>query len=103
MQFHHVGIPTSDKKDFDTYLDDAKLHITDAEKSPFKVEWLGFEEGSPMPELLKTTPHVAFMVEDLNAEIEGKDILIEPFEPMPGLRCAFIIHDGAPIELMQNV
>ncbi len=102
MQFHHVGIPTAEKKDFAGYLEGGKVHYSDCENSPFKVEWLGFDEDSPMPELLKTTPHVAFLVDDLAAELEGKEILLEPFEPFPGLRCAFIIHDGAPIELMQK-
>ena len=101
MKFHHVGIPTTEKHDHEVYLEDAKLYVTDIDQSPYRVEWLRFEEGSPMPELLKTTSHVAFVVEDLEKALEGKEILMQPFTPMEGLTVAFIISDGAPVELMQ--
>ena len=48
-------------------------------------------------------PHVAFEVGDLEAELEGKEILIEPNSPSPGVRVAFIVHNGAPVEFLQYV
>lgn len=54
-----------------------------------------------MPEVLKTTAHVAYEVGDLDAALEGESILMEPFEPLDGVRVAFILDDEAPIELMQ--
>ena len=54
-----------------------------------------------LPELVRTTPHVAFEVEDLEAELEGKEVLIAPNSPSPGVRVAFIVDNGAPIELME--
>ncbi len=102
-EFHHIGIPTDTQRDGEAYLEAAKLHVTDADACPYKIEWLRFEPGSPLPEALKTTPHVAFMVDDLAKELEGRHVLVEPFEPMDGLRVAFILHDGAPVEFMQSV
>jgi len=101
MEFHHVGLPTHRKRPGETYLAEARLHITDAEASPYGIEWLRFEPDSPLPEILKTTAHVAFKVDDVEAAIAGKDVLIEPFEPMPGIRAAFILADGAPVEFME--
>jgi len=101
VEFHHVGIPTQTKRDGETYLEAGKVYVTDAESSPYSIEWLRFEPDSPMPEPLKTTAHVAFAVDDLAAALEGKDVLIEPFAPMEGLKVAFILHDGAPVEFMQ--
>ncbi len=98
---HHVGIPSSEQHDDETYLADAKLYITDASTSPNKIEWLRFEPGSPMPELLQSMPHIAYTVEDLKAAMEGKTVPLEPFTPMPGVTVAFIIEEGAPIELME--
>lgn len=103
QEFNHVGIPTTFKREGETYLEDAKLYITDFENHPYKIEWLRFEEGSPMPEILKTTAHVAYMVDDLETAMKGKQTLLEPFEPMEGLRVAFILDDGAPVEFMQQV
>ena len=101
--FSHIGIPTTFKRDGEIYLKDAKLFVTDFNASEYKIEWLRFEEDSPMPELLKTTAHVAYMVDDLDAAMAGKQTLIAPFEPMEGLRVAFILEDGAPIEFMQQI
>jgi hypothetical protein len=100
-KLHHIGIPTQDKHENETYLADAKLYITDVAASSNKIEWLRFEDGTPMPQVLQTLPHIAYEVGDLEAEIAGKDILLEPFSPMEGVTVAFIIEEGAPIELMQ--
>jgi hypothetical protein len=53
-----------------------------------------------MPELVRTVPHVAFEVDDLEAEMAGHEVLIAPNSPSPGLTVAFIVDDGAPVELM---
>lgn len=102
MEFHHIGIPTETQRDGETYLEEAGLFVTDAATCPYRIEWLRFEPDSPMPEPLKTTPHVAFVVDDMAAVLEGKDVLIEPFDPMEGLTVAFIMHDGAPVEFMTS-
>ena len=101
MKFHHIGIPTTVKRENEIHLEEAKLFVTPIEASPYHIEWLRFEEGSPMPELLQTTAHVAFVVEDIAAAMEGQEVLMKPFSPMEGLTVAFIISDGAPVELMQ--
>jgi hypothetical protein len=60
-----------------------------------------FEPDSPLPELVRTVPHVAFVVDDLDAAIAGRQLLIAPNRPSPGVRVAFIVDDGAPIEFLQ--
>ena len=97
----HIGIPTKIVQDNENYMEGAKLFVTDYANSANKIEWLRFEEDSEFPELIQTTAHIAYQVEDLQAEMEGKTILIEPFSPKDGLTIAFIEEEGAPIELMQ--
>jgi hypothetical protein len=46
-------------------------------------------------------PHVAFEVEDLEAALEGREVPIEPTSPSPGVLVAFVVDNGAPVELMQ--
>lgn len=99
--FHHIGIPTTSPRPGETHLEEARLHVTDPESSGHRIEWLRFEDGSPLPEVLKTTAHIAFVVEDLEAALEGQELLLEPFTPVEGVRVAFILDDGAPIEFMQ--
>jgi len=59
-------------------------------ESLYGVEWMRFEPGSPLPELVKTVPHVAFVVDDLRAAIDGKNVLIKPNSPTDGVTVAFI-------------
>lgn len=98
---HHIGIPTQTRQDGESYAEDLKLYVTDASKSPNKIEWLRFEDDSPMPEILQTLPHIAYTVDDIAAEMEGRKVLMEPFDPMEGITVAFVIEEGAPIELMK--
>ncbi|PCI33667.1 MAG: hypothetical protein COB60_07485 [Flavobacteriaceae bacterium] len=99
-KFDHVGIPTTVVQANENYMEGAKLFITDYANSPNRIEWLRFESGSEFPELIQTTAHIAYQVSDLQAEMEGKKVLIEPFSPKEGLTIAFVEEEGAPIELM---
>jgi len=60
-----------------------------------------FDPDCPLPELVKTIPHIAFEVDNLVEAINGKEILIEPNSPSEGVMVAFIVEDGAPFELME--
>jgi hypothetical protein len=37
----------------------------------------------------------------LDEALKGREILIAPTEPSVGVRVAFILDDGAPVELLQ--
>jgi hypothetical protein len=43
---------------------------------------------------------VAFEVDDLERELEGRSVIIAPNSPSAGVRVAFIEDNGAPIELL---
>lgn len=101
LKYHHIGIPTDVAREGESYLEKFKMYASGYEASPYGVEWLRFEPDSPLPELVKTVAHVAFVVEDLAAAIAGKQVLIEPNSPSEGLTVAFIVDNGAPVELMQ--
>jgi hypothetical protein len=60
-----------------------------------------YEPDAPFPELVKTVPHIAFEVDDLSKELEGKEILIAPNSPSKGVLVAFIVDNGAPVEFLQ--
>jgi hypothetical protein len=44
---------------------------------------------------------IAFAVDDLDEALKGREILIAPTEPAVGVRVAFILDDGAPVELLE--
>jgi len=100
-KYHHLGIPSDIKREGETFLEEHKIYVSGFETSPYGVEWMRFEPDSSLPELVKTVPHVAFEVEDLATELQGKEILIEPNSPSVGVTVAFIVDNGAPIEFIQ--
>lgn len=101
LRYHHLGIPTSEPRSDERYLPEFGMHVSGYEASPFRIEWMRFEDDSPLPELVQQVPHVAFEVDDLEAALEGRDVLIPPNSPSPGVLVAFVIANGAPVELMQ--
>jgi catechol 2,3-dioxygenase-like lactoylglutathione lyase family enzyme len=100
-RYNHIGIPTDAPRSGETYLERYGFHCTDHERNPFGIQWMRYDPASPLPYLVRTLPHVAFEVDDLAAELVGRQVLIEPNSPSDGVVVAFIVEDGAPVELMQ--
>jgi hypothetical protein len=100
-EFHHLGIPTEIEREGEVYLEEFKMYVSGFETSPYGIEWMRFEPDCTLPQLVKTLPHLAFKVDDLRAELEGKEVLIEPNSPSPGLTVAFIVDNGAPVEFLE--
>ncbi len=98
-RYHHIGIPTTEAKSGETHLKHLKLFVVSHEKSEFGVEWMRFEADAAVPDLVRQVPHVAFEVADLASELAGREILIPPNSPSDGVRVAFIVQNGGPIEL----
>lgn len=102
-KYHHLGIPTDVRRENEKYLSQFKFFVSGFETSPFGIEWMRFEEGSPIHELVQTVPHIAFEVGDLDYELANHafNVITEPNPPSDGVRVAMIEHNGAPIELIE--
>ena len=100
-RYHHIGIPTTVQQAGEVYLDRFDVHCTDDENSAFGIQWMRYGPRCDLPELVKTVAHVAFDVDDLDAEMAGHEVLIAPNSPSAGVIVAFIVESGAPVELLQ--
>ena len=100
-RYHHIGIPTMESKPGETHLKHLRLFVVSHQKSEFGVEWMRFEADAAVPDLVRRVAHVAFEVTDLSSELAGREILIPPNSPSDGVRVAFIVENGAPIELLE--
>jgi hypothetical protein len=100
-RYHHLGIPTTEEREGEVHLKHLKVYVSGYKHSPYHIEWMRYEPDAPYPQLVKTIPHVAFEVDDLEQELEGKKVIIAPNSPRPGVTVAFIVDNGAPIELLQ--
>ena len=77
------------------------MYVSGYGKNAYGIEWMRFDDDADFPEIVKTLPHVAFEVDDLEQAIKGKNVIIQPNSPSAGVIVAFIEDNGAPIELMQ--
>ena len=73
-----MGIPTNTSRPGEVYLEEYGMHVSGFETSPFGVEWMRFEPGSPVSELIRTVPHIAFEVDNLEAALEGAWLRLGP-------------------------
>jgi hypothetical protein len=102
-RYHHLGIPVSEPVEDERYLPQFGFYVSGFENSPFGIEWMRFEPGSPVNDLIQRVPHLAFEVDDLDHELEIRDfeIITAPNSPGEGTRVAMIKHNGAPVELIE--
>ncbi len=101
MKFNHIGIPTNERFEGEIDLPHLKMTVSDHQSNPFGIQWQRYWNDAPYPELVRTIPHVAFEVEDLEEALKDQKVIIEPNSPSKGVRVAFIEVSGAPVELLQ--
>ena len=100
-RYHHIGIPTTEPRPDERLIKHYATYVSGFDTSNYGVEWMRFEADAPVPDLVRTVPHVAFEVDDLAAEIAGREVLIPPNSPSAGVRVAFIVENGAPVEFLE--
>lgn len=99
--FHHVGIPSQEVRPDERYSPTAKMFTAD-HSGQFKIQWHRFEADSPLHPLIRTQPHLAFQVDDLQAAIAGEQLILGPYQPIDGYFVAMINDNGMPVELIQT-
>jgi hypothetical protein len=100
--FHHLGIPTTERKPRERFSEVFGMYTSDSACKALRIQWHRFESGSPLHPLIRTVPHVALKVADLDRAIAGCSILLGPYEPIPDFRVAFIEDGGVPVELVET-
>jgi len=102
LEFDHVGMITDQKKDDENWVEQTRVWVTSPRKHPYNIEWLRYEPDTPVTGPLRTQPHVAFKVKDLEPHIKGQNVILGPMQVADFLKIAFIqTPDGAVVEFMQ--
>ncbi|MGB7981347.1 MAG: hypothetical protein WCF36_11220 [Candidatus Nanopelagicales bacterium] len=99
-QYHHIGIPTSVQRPNEGYMADVKLFVTDPSQSEQNIEWCRFEEGSPLSPMIQNEAHIAYLVDDVEAAMQGKQVVQAPWDANPTTRVGFVVEDGQLVELL---
>ncbi len=100
-KYHHLGIPTDIPRPDEIHLKEYGMHVSGFKTSPFGIEWMRFDEDSPISKLTRTVPHIAFEVDNIESALAAVNCESEISSPSEGVRVAMIIHNGAPIELIE--
>lgn len=101
-KYHHMGIPTRERKEGEIYHEEMKFSSTPFLNNEYRIQWHRFDDDCELPEALKSHPHVAFKVDSIEEEIEGKKVILGPYEPIPGYKVAIIEFEGIPIEFIET-
>jgi len=100
-RYHHIGIPTTVPHPDERYLPHLRMFVRGFNTSPFGIEWMRFEPNCKVDNLIRTQPHIAFEVGNIEEALAGYTQLGKISRPSPGVRSAMIVHDGAPVELIE--
>ncbi len=101
LKYHHLGIPVNAPQKGEVYLKDYKAYHVGFETSEFGIELMRYDDDCPLPEIVRTKPHVAFEVDDIFEAVKGRNVIIEPNSPSEGCIVAFIEENGYPVEFIQ--
>ena len=102
IELDHIGIVSTEKRNKEKFADAMKVWITDPRDNPFKIEWLRFEEDSPIKGPVREKNHIAYRVYDLDVASKGLKVLMESFKAENYLKIGFYEYeDGTVLELMQ--
>lgn len=102
-RFHHVGLTTHEPQPNEDYVPPSKCWVTDPRQTEMSIEWLRYAEDSPVSKEFQASPHIAYAVDELEPHLEGKEIILAPFdvgEP-PFATVAFTKEAGLFIEYMK--
>src|SRR5258708_7452274 len=78
--FDHIGLVTDEQKAGESWVEATRVWVTSPREHPHNIEWLRFEPDTPVTGPLRTEPHVAYRVPDVNAAIEGHAVRSGPVD-----------------------
>ncbi|MCH9812147.1 hypothetical protein K0U07_05250, partial [bacterium] len=101
-RYHHICLIAKEAMEGEYFVEEWQVSLTPHDKSEYHIQWCRYHEGCVFPKLIQEQAHVAFIVDSLEEELQGKKILYGPFTPIDGWTVAFIEECGAPVELIET-
>jgi len=77
-RYHHIGIPTDKVIEGERYIPQYKFYVSGFGTSPYGIEWMRFENDSPINDLIKLVPHIAFEVMTWILNFQGEISIFLP-------------------------
>lgn len=102
MKFVHIGVPTTEIQEGETYLEPLKVFVTNPDDHEYKFEYLRYESGTPLPLEMQHQPHIAIKVDSIEAEKKKMDRVIFDTFDAGDINIAFAMKDGVIFELIED-
>lgn len=103
IQFHHIGLLTEEPHPGEIAYPSMKLWATSPDANPNRAEWIRLAPDSPYRDTpFGRMPHVAFLVDDLDKRLAGKEVVVGPIEVVENFRVAYFMENGLLVEYMQG-
>ncbi len=102
-RFHHIALVTDEPHPGEIHYVSLKLWATSPDANRNRTEWIRFAPDSPLGKTpVGRMPHVAFLVDDLDKQLEGKEVVAGPVQVNEKLRVAYFMEDGLLVEYMEG-
>ena len=102
MEFDHIGLKTTEKKEGENWVEDSRCWVTNPKNHPYCVEWLRYEPDSKVPVEVKERPHIAFRVKNIEEASKGLRVLLKPWVVGGFVKVGFFEYkDGTVVEFME--
>ena len=102
FEFHHMGIPTNEVRPGERYSARFGMYTSDGDCRLLRVQWHRYTADSCLDPLVRSLPHPAFKVDNLDRAVANRKLLLGPYEPIEGYRVAIIDDAGIPVELIET-
>ena len=102
FEFHHMGIPTNEVRPGERYSPRFGMYTSDGDCRLLRVQWHRYTADSCLDPLVRSLPHSAFKVDNLDRAVANRKLLLGPYEPIEGYRVAIIDDAGIPVELIET-
>lgn len=92
-EFDHIGIFTEEPQEGESWVEVSEVWVTNPRRHPQRIEYL---RAKNRPEIdpgdaglwkLWNLPHVAYRVDDLDAAVDGEELVYGPFESTEARVC----------------
>ena len=101
-KFHHVGLVTQTPVPGEMWFESLKVWGTSPDGEPNRIEWVRFAPDSPLAASpVARMPHVSWAVDNLDDELQGKDVVVGPLQAAANIRIAYFFQDGALVEYLE--
>ncbi|SDT48960.1 hypothetical protein SAMN05444162_4549 [Paenibacillaceae bacterium GAS479] len=102
LEFHHIGKPIIQMNAGERFSPLFGMYTVDGENRDIHIQHHRFEPNSPLNENIRNQIHIAFKTNNIKEALKDKEIIMPLYEPFDGYKCAMVLLDGVPIEIIET-